>query len=280
MMSKISESYTLPAARSKLQWLKEVVLVVAFYLIYTYIRNRFGTSTTAAFNNAKSLIQIEENLGLYVEGDVQGWFRTDIVFLRFWNAYYGITHFLVTIAAFIWAYVRFPGDFPKIRNMGLWGTGLGLITFASFPVMPPRLLGKTPDESVYGGAHLIGENDNFFTDFDDTIREHGGFLSFESEAVESISNQYAAMPSIHILWAIWCAYIFYPRVRSPILKALALLYPFITLFAVIVTANHYWVDAVGGAIFFVIAYFVATRLLPKIMPKIKNRLKMLVPSRQ
>ena len=80
----------------------------------------------------------------------------------------------------------------------------------------------------------------------DTAVEMGGLWSFKSEAIESISNQYAAMPSLHIGWALWCALILVPRLGPAWARALAVAYPFLTLFAIVVTANHWWIDALGG----------------------------------
>jgi hypothetical protein len=64
--------------------------------------------------------------------------------------------------------------------------------------------------------------------------------------MKSLSNQYAAMPSLHIAWAAWCALAIWPVLRRRWTRALFLLYPFVTLFAVVVTANHYWLDGLGG----------------------------------
>lgn len=242
----------------KLRWWKEVLLIGIFYLVYSYIRNIFGTSTTAAFENAVYLIRFEESIGLYVEGNIQNWFLDNTSFIRFWNYFYGTAHFFVTIISFMWAYIRFPKDFPKIRNVGLWSTGLGLIIFATFPVMPPRLLNSV---NKWGGSDLLGDT-AFFSNFTDTIAEFGGFLTSAPSTLESVSNQYAAMPSIHIVWAIWCAFIIYPRVKNPIIKALAILYPLATLFTIIVTANHYWIDALGGVILFVLSYLAVYKLFP------------------
>ena len=250
--------------RSKLRWIKELVIVAIFYLIYSYIRNQVGSNTgnieiakITATENAASLINLEKSIFLFVESDIQGWFIKDGVFsnpffIRFWNFYYGITHFAVTIFAFVWAYVLHPKDFLKIRNVGLVSTGLALMGFVMFPVLPPRLL----DEG-YG--------------FVDTIREFGGFLSFESGPLESISNQYAAMPSVHIIWALWCAYIFYPRIKTRILKVLAIGYPVLTLFAITVTANHYWIDAIIGLFVFILSYLIVTLFFPYMMNHIEDR---------
>ncbi len=84
--------------------------------------------------------------------------------------------------------------------------------------------------------------------FVDTLARFGGSWSFDSGAMRDVSNQYAAMPSLHIAWSLWCAAVLVPRLRHRWSKALAASYPAFTLLAVVVTANHYFLDAVGGAI--------------------------------
>jgi membrane-associated phospholipid phosphatase len=66
--------------------------------------------------------------------------------------------------------------------------------------------------------------------------------------MNSISNQYAAMPSLHIGWASWCAFAMWPLLRRRWTKAAVLLYPAATLFCIVVTGNHYWIDGVGGQV--------------------------------
>jgi membrane-associated phospholipid phosphatase len=75
--------------------------------------------------------------------------------------------------------------------------------------------------------------------------------------MKSISNQYAAMPSLHCGWALWGCAVFLPRVKSWWAKALAIAYPVATVTVVVITANHYFLDGVGGAVIFIVGYAVA-----------------------
>jgi hypothetical protein len=86
--------------------------------------------------------------------------------------------------------------------------------------------------------------------FVDTLAEYGGPWSFDSEAMASISNQYAAMPSLHIGWSTWCAIAIWPLLRRRWTKVAVLMYPALTLFCIIVTANHFWLDGAGGLLAF------------------------------
>jgi membrane-associated phospholipid phosphatase len=105
--------------------------------------------------------------------------------------------------------------------------------------MPPRLL-----PASYG--------------FVDTLRTYGGLWSFDSGAMQKVSNQYAAMPSLHFAWSLWCTLVFLPAARRPWLRVVVLGYPVLTLFAIVVTANHYWLDAAGGALALGIGVLVGT----------------------
>ncbi len=117
--------------------------------------------------------------------------------------------------------------------------------------MPPRLLDeKCPAANPveFGGeclrSNLRGDDGTF--GFVDTLKEYGGPWSFDSDTVATISNQYAAMPSLHIGWSAWCAIAVWPLLTRRWAKAAVLLYPAITLFAIVVTANHFWLDGIGG----------------------------------
>ena len=74
--------------------------------------------------------------------------------------------------------------------------------------------------------------------------------------MKDVSNQYAAMPSLHVAWSLWCACVLVPRLRHGWAKALAVLYPVVTLLAVVVTANHYFLDAVGGAVVLAVGFLI------------------------
>jgi hypothetical protein len=235
----LGASPTLPAPR--LRWWHEVLFILGFYLCYSGIRNLFGSATVSpakALANAQDVIDFEKALGLFHEQAIQGWFLGYEAFLRFWNIYYGTLHFIVTAGAMLWLYRRYPLRYKLWRNTLALTTGLALVGFSLFPLMPPRLVSDC--STVFSGCAGY--------DFVDTLAKVGGLWSFESGAMVSVSNQYAAMPSLHFAWSSWCCLALLPTVRRRWVKALLLIYPWTTLFAIIVTANHYWLDAAGGAL--------------------------------
>lgn len=238
----------------RLRWWREALYALGFYLVYSTIRNQFGSAAVGpelAFDNAVLVIEAQRALGLFFEPHVQAVFLDWTPFIRFWNIFYGTAHFVVTAFALIWLFRRDKVRYPLWRNTLAFMTAVALLGFALFPLMPPRLLNA---ESVYGGAAYATEDYELV----DTLAEVGGGLwSFESDTMQSISNQYAAMPSLHIGWALWSMCVLLLLVRRPWVRAVVISYPFLTLFGIVVTGNHYWLDAVGGALVFAAGYALA-----------------------
>jgi len=266
---QVADAATAPPRQHRVHWWKEALIVAVFYAVYSWTRNLFGSNKIAAdgvpeqaFTNAERIIDLELWLGLFHEQTIQSWFLPYHGFIQFWNTYYGTAHFAITLGVFILLFVKRSDVFPQWRNTLAAMTALAIIGFAWFPLMPPRLLdepcplpapvAEAIDRPVsYGGACIESDlrpADGF--GFVDTLAEYGGPWSFDSETMASISNQYAAMPSLHIGWSTWCAIAVWPLIRNRWLKGLVLLYPVATLFCIVVTANHYWIDGVGGLLVF------------------------------
>lgn len=257
----VTDVQTLSPAKAspRLYWWKEALLIGVFYTLYTASRNRFGSARlgdakpTQAFDNARHLIRIEQFLGLFHEKAIQHAFLPWRGFIWFWNVYYGTFHFIVTIGLFVLMYKRARHLFTRWRNVILATTALALFGFSLFPVMPPRLL---DDASRYGGHLIQVERGIEPYGFHDTLKEVGGLWSFDSGTMSKISNQYAAMPSLHIGWSTWCALVGWRLTRRRWARALLVLYPLLTLFCIIVTGNHYWLDGIGGLITLALGFVV------------------------
>jgi len=266
--------------RAGLRWWKEVLLAAAVYLVYSIVRNQFGSASGdpgPAFGHALDIIDLERSLRLYFEADLQQWYL-DLPangLIRLWNVYYGIAHFLVTFVALVWMFRRDPVRHRLLRNTLALTTALAVIGFAAYSLMPPRLL---DDPGEYGACQLYAPEaaataapgdltapgcDEF--GYVDTIARYGGWISFGNEGYEDVSNQYAAMPSMHIGWSTWSAIVLFPLVRRRWAKVLAVLYPVITLVCIMVTANHYWIDGVGGLVCLAAGYSLA-RILTRPSP--------------
>ena len=244
----------------KVRWWKEALIVIGFYLLYSVVRNRFGSALLESggtpeqpFHHAEQIIRVERSLGLFHENAIQNIFLPYPKALQFWNVFYGTAHFLVTITTFITLYIVGRTQFVRWRNTLAFTTALALVGFSLYPLMPPRLLNDTGE---FGGARLTAVKDlPGRTAFHDTLKEAGGLWSFDSGAMTKVSNQYAAMPSLHSAWSTWCALALWPIVRRRWMKGLLVLYPIVTVLCIIVTGNHYWLDAVGGLVTLGLGWF-------------------------
>ena len=231
---------TLLRTGHRLHWWVEVACVLAYYGIYSTIRNASNADPVDAFRHARQVISFERALAIYHEQALHEWARSIRPLIITCNYFYGSLHFVVTIGVGIFLFRRFPDDYPRWRNTLAVATGLALIGFWGYQLMPPRLL-----PTRYG--------------FVDTLAKYPTFWSFNSGAISKLSNQYAAMPSVHCCWALWCACVLVPRLRRPWAKVLAASYPVLTVVVIVFTANHYFVDALGGFTILGIGYVVAGR---------------------
>lgn len=236
---------------ARIYWWREVLIVAVVDIVYETVRNMSASKPDRAYANALRLIDWQRNLGLWHELGIQQWALGWTPLIVFANYFYGSVYIAATVFGLIFLYRRFSDDYPLFRNALAITTLLGLIGFATFPLMPPRLL----DDSIL----LNGINADHFFGFIDTLVKYPTFWSFNDETMKTISNQFAAMPSLHCAWAFWGFTAFYPRVRSWWARTLTVLYPIMTVFVVVITANHYFLDAVGGLVIFGVGYLLARR---------------------
>jgi hypothetical protein len=221
-----------------LYWWLEIAMIVGFYFVYSAVRNLHGgvgDTPPHAFDHAHQIISLEHHLGIYHEQTFQSWamhFRPLIISA---NYFYGSLHFIVTIFAGVFLYRRFSDDYPRFRNTLGIATAIALIGFSLYPLAPPRM----------------------FPGFIDTLERDPAFWSFNSGGMKSLSNQFAAMPSVHICWATWCALALGPRLKHQWARVLAWCYPVATFIVIVITANHYILDAVGGLLILGIGWVLA-----------------------
>lgn len=238
----------LPGARvladgHALYWWLEIGMILAYYGVYSLIRNMNSGSLEKppahALDHARQIIEFEQRIGLFHEHRMQDMAEHFTPLIVAANYFYGSFHFVVTIGVGIFLFRRWTNDYPRYRNAIAIATGLALIGFTLYPLTPPRLL------ALYG-ADPYG--------FHDTLESYPTIWSFNSGSMKSVSNQFAAMPSVHCAWATWCAVALYPRVKHRWAKVLAVLYPITTLYVIIITANHYWIDAIGGLLILALGF--------------------------
>ena len=228
-------------------WLVETALGIALYFIYDELRSRVSGSATVALAHGYDIVHVERALGLYQEHRVQQAFIGWPAFLSFWNIYYGTIHFVLPMVALVVLWRTAPARYVRWRNTLLLMLTFGLLGFWLYPLMPPRLMPHR-----FGFVDTAAEYFNFGPQQRVVLRH--GIPTAASRA--AFGNLFAAMPSLHAGWSMWSALALAPLVRRPGLRTLVLLYPLVTTFAVVVTANHWILDAVGGWVALALAWFI------------------------
>ena len=222
------------------KWWQEIAFIALCYWLYSLVRNAVPDHQVAAGHRALDVLSVERSMHLAVEHDVNALVaRTDWL-AYVCNYYYATLHFVVTIGVLVWLSYRHPLRYRSIRSV-LFATNLvALLGFYFYALAPPRLMG--------GHGYV------------DTIVAFHTWGSWGSADVAAASNQYAAMPSLHIGWALWCAVAIWALAERRWVRVLGVLYPCLTLFVIVGTANHFVLDAVGGVVVLV-AGFAVQRLL-------------------
>ncbi|MFG2191281.1 phosphatase PAP2 family protein [Streptomyces sp. NPDC048639] len=215
----------------------EIVLIAVSYWTYSLVRNAVPEQKQAALENADWIWRVEESLGIAVERTVNHAVNSVEWLIVGMNYYYATLHFIVTIGVLVWLYRGHPGRYAATRLVLFATTGVALLGYYLYPLAPPRL--------------MSGEG------FIDTVLVHETWGSMASGNLASMSNQYAAMPSMHIGWSVWCGITIVMLARPVWAKVLGLVYPALTLLVIVATANHFWLDAVGGLMCLAFGYAVS-----------------------
>lgn len=208
-----------PRSRQLLRFLAELAVVSVLMLVYFSIRGGLPEPAEEARARSVQIIELEQNLGIYVEQKLQQ-YVIDNQFLRSAaNQVYIWAHFPVIIALAVWLYWRDRSKYALYRNTLLMSALVGLFAYGLFPTAPPRLM---PPE--WG--------------FIDTFSHDGEPATF--------LNQYAAVPSYHFGWVFLALVAVFHTSRSRWLRSLILAITVAMFFAVVVTANHFILDMVVG----------------------------------
>jgi hypothetical protein len=211
---------------------EEVLFIGASYFLYSLIRNGVPTHERLAFHRASQILVAERWLHINVELGLNkavagvGWLAQTA------DYYYATMHFAVTIGVLVWLYLRRPLQYRSARTV-LYATNIvALIGFWLFPLAPPRML--------HG--------------YIDTVVKFHTWGSWGSAGVDAASNQFAAMPSLHIGWSLWCAIVLIKLSTRTWVRVAGALYPVVTCLVIMGTANHFILDAAGGVVALMIGF--------------------------
>jgi len=203
----------------------EVLAVVGLYLISELSRGLAGGGEIAAQQHAAAVVRAERHLHVFVEATVQRAAR-DIAGLETLLGYaYLSLHLVVTAAVLIWVYRRHPHAYARLRNTLVIANALAVVGYALFPTAPPRLAGVGIADTVSAATSV----------------------NLTSRFVSSFYNPYAAVPSMHIGFALLVGITAWRLARNRVVRAAALAYPVFVLFVIVATGNHFFLDAIAGA---------------------------------
>jgi PAP2 superfamily len=213
-----------PRLTSAAIFARESALVLGLFALWQYAGSFSVLGPGGALGRSRWIWRFERSIHLPSEAAIQRVFLPHPVLIEFFNLYYDTLHFTVLIACMIWLFARHREAYRRWRTTLVAFTGISLL-IQLIPVAPPRMLASTGmvdtavlyHQSVYSNA----------TGFD--------------------PDQLSAMPSVHVGWAILVAVAVITTARSR-WRWLAALYPCLTTLAVIVTANHFWLDGIVAAV--------------------------------
>ncbi|MFH9823477.1 bifunctional glycosyltransferase 87/phosphatase PAP2 family protein [Streptomyces bobili] len=212
--------------------LLELLLIRVTYAAYQQVRLAATGGTISggrerAEAHGREILDIERFLHL----DIEHWANHAVVkvgWLRdFFDFYYTSFHFVVPLSVLAVLYWRRPVDYRWARSSLGFATLLALVGFWLYPLAPPRLM---------PGLGII-----------DTVHGVQDFTQPDYGTLTALTNQYAAMPSLHFGWSLWCGMAIAIVAPKWWMKALGLLHPLFTVSAIVATGNHWVLDAVGGA---------------------------------
>ena len=211
---------------------RQLVLFCGAYWLYRVVRGQVDGRTAAAFSNAREIVEVERALGLFFEPGLHQWAARHAWIGDAASWMYVNSHFTITTVTLAWLYLRRNERFYPIRDMFMVAMGIALVGYMAFPTAPPRFLPE------------LG--------FGDPVAAMTGV-----DASNALFNPFAAVPSMHVAFALMLGLPMARIARRRSISALWYAYPLLVSFVVVATANHWWFDAFLGAITAAVAAVVA-----------------------
>lgn len=211
---------------------REVLLILVLFLAYKAGRLAVVGDVREASANAKDVWHVERVLRLPSEHLVQSWLLQSHELTRLANEFYAFVHFPATVAFLVWMWVWRPAFYLGSRRSLALVTALALAIHISYPLAPPRLV---PSLHMVDTAALVGP------------------AVYGDPRTDTLTNQFAAMPSLHIAWSVIVAVALIRATRSR-WRWLWILHPTVTTLVVVATANHYWADGVAAGLLVATAF--------------------------
>lgn len=228
-----------PAGRTRPRWWGELVVLIGLLWAYDVVRGLAPARVSQAVSTARGLLTFEHAWHVDVEHPLNGALaHAGVLVQDIANYYYATLHIWLTVGVLGWVYWRRPEQYRRLRTVLVLINVMALVVFWLLPLAPPRLLPGAGFVDTIAAGHTIG--------------------SWGSPATAD-ANFYAAMPSLHVAWAVWVAIAVRGSLRNRWARRAAAVYPVLTVLVVLATANHYLVDTVAGALTAWIAVPIARR---------------------
>jgi hypothetical protein len=225
--------------RGRSHLLFDLLLVAWLIWLFDAVNNLAPVRQLLAERDGERVLDLERSFHLAPEHTLDTWLASRATLSQITVFWYENVHITVTLAVFAWLCWRRPDFLGVMRATLAIVTLIALAVFWSFPVAPPRMLpGGYPD--------LVA------------LVHHLSPWTLGATALHS--NQLCSMPSLHVAWATWCSIVVWRMSSRRSLRAIAVVYPLLTSFAVMATGNHYLADAVAGAAITLGVYFALSRL--------------------
>jgi membrane-associated phospholipid phosphatase len=225
--------------------IRQLALFAGAYYLYRIVRGVVDGQAGLAFENARTLVGFERSIGLFFEPGLQGWARGQEWLLTWANWMYVNSHFVVTTTFLIWLYIARNYAFYYVRNMFMVAMTLALAGYVVYPTAPPRFLPEWGFTDTV--ANFVGEG--------------------ASNSASALYNPFAAVPSMHVAFALMIAVPAIMLVKRRVVKVLWGIYPFVVTFVVMVTANHFWLDAALGALVAALSAYAAYAAFARARPE-------------
>jgi hypothetical protein len=213
-------------------------------LLYEGVRGIVVGERSTALANGRTIIHLEQSLGIFHETTMQGWVVHSAFVMDVSNYLYANAQFVVNLLFLMFVYFFRNEVFYFVRNMFFIAMGIALVVHLSVPVAPPRLYPQ------YG--------------FVDTIQQFA-HINQDKGAISVFVNPYAAVPSMHICFAMLVGATGF-ALRRRAVGVLWLLYPILVLWSITVTANHFFFDAITGALLAAVSAIIAHLVMSRVRP--------------
>jgi membrane-associated phospholipid phosphatase len=210
---------------------------VGIYAAYDVTRDLRHTSTTVADHHARLILRWERDAHLAIEHPLNHALDHLPVVAVLAAYFYATLHFIITPAVLVWLYRAHPDVYRSARTWLATATVSALVGFWLFPVTPPRLLPGSGIHDTLADVHQWGW--------------WSGQTSTPS-GTGNLVNEFAAMPSLHVAWAVWSGWLIARHAQRGWVRVLGAAYPMLTALVVLSTGNHYVADVLAGAALIVI----------------------------